>query len=375
MTIEKKVIINVSNLSKGGGAQIAVWLINLLLHIQKYRFVFLVSPHLFKLLNPPDSVLRDFYVVQESPVRSVKAKKQILTIVAEQQPSLVYTLYGPSGVNFPCPEISGVANAWISCATLTDFFRVHGALFLFEKLKYIIHGLNLRKKSFLTFETTTSRDNYCKRFFYNKNKTTVIPNTVNSYFNAVDSGISNVEAVSNFKILYVAAFYKHKNIHLLPGYALALKKSKKISQFTFQLTLPETDFENVYNSAKKMGVEMYFENLGVLNSSELPAAYENANMVFSPSSLETFSAVYAEAIISNKYLAVSDKLFTREICKDAALYFDPLDVNSVRVVIEKIYMNDGLEKLDAALENKSSYFITPEKRFELMLELFDKELK
>ena len=375
MNNKKVILINVSNLSKGGGAQIAVWLINLLQLIDKYNFTFLVSPVLFKLLSPPKSSMCNFYIIQKSPVRSVEAKNQIFRVVSEKKPDLVYTLYGPSGINFPCPEISGLANAWISCATLSDFFRVHGPLFLVEKLKYIIHGLNLRKKSFLTFETEISRDNYCKRFFYNKSRTAVIPNTVNSYFNATETCVQNSKPDTHFKILYVAAFYKHKNIHLLPGYAFALKKSKKIKQFIFQLTLPEADFKTVCDSAKKLGVEAHFENLGVLNSSELPSVYKNANMVFSPSSLETFSAVYAEAIISNKYLAVSDKLFTREICKDAALYFDPLNINSVRMVIEKIYTNNGLDMLDLALENRASYFITPEKRFELILELFDKELR
>ena len=53
-----------------------------------------------------------------------------------------------------------------------------------------------------------------------------------------------------------------------------------------------------------------------------------SDYVISPSLLECFSAIYAESIFLNKPLFVSDYPFSKSICKNAALYFDPYSLDS-----------------------------------------------
>jgi len=369
-----KICINLSNLSKGGGAQIASWLIARLVNLNNtnFDFFFLINPALHAGL--PDGLSdKNFYIIEKSPVRSFKARRQVSAIVKQQDPLFVYTLYGPSGVHFDCPEVSGVANAWISCASLSDFNRSYGIYSPLEMIKFYLHGLRLKQCCFLTFETEISRNNFCEKFNYPVTKTCLIPNTVNDYFINESNGNGKVSLPDEpFNILYVSAFYKHKNIHLLPYYARQLKESQVLEHFKFQLTLPEKNFEQLIKLAIKLGVEDCFYNFGFVEGSKLPSIYHQADMVFSPSSLETFSALYAEAIWSKKYLAVSDRTFSREICRDAAVYFDPYDYHSVCHAIESIYLGEAIGELDIALEKSNDYFITSDQRFSLIIDLLER---
>jgi len=369
--ILNKLAINVSNLSKGGGAQIAIWLLKKLIKDEHIRdnFTCFVSPFIFSgIKNELTLTKKDInvHVIQVSPVRSLASKKQILAVVNDTHIELVFTLHGPSGIDFPCREISGVANAWITCAKWSDYFKVYGMKAPVEVLKYIVHGLSLRKKDFLIFETDVSRNNFCAKFLYPKKRTRIIPNTVNDCFY---NKVTAVPQVDCFNILFVSAYYKHKNFEMLPKYAVALKKAGKISNFKFQLTLSEKEFSLLSGVIEKYNCENLIENLGVLSVDELPPIYQAASLVISPSVVETFSATYAEAILSGRYLAVADKKFSREICKEAAFYFDPYNVDSFTQLVDNIYSKNNVEIVDKALAAGQELFITPEARYSQIVSL------
>lgn len=363
----KNVAVNVSNLSKGGGAQIAIWLINKLSKDENLSvyLTYLVSPFVWEGIKDNFTESSNVHIISASPVRSRKAKKMVLDIIQKSKIESVYTLYGPSGITFDCKEVSGVANAWITCATLKDYVKVHGLSAPIEMLKYIFHGLSLRKKNFLIFETETSRDNYCSKFHYDSNKTTIIPNSVNDHFYQHLPEVKAEES-QTFNILYVSAYYKHKNFEMIPKYALALKESSVIKKFKFQLTLSDKEYLFISSDIEKLNCNDVIENLGVLGSEELPSVYKSAGMVISPSVVETFSATYAEAILSGKYLAVADICSSREICKKAALYFNPFSVASFTKVAEDIYFKRNLDNVDVALSKSRELFISPKERYNLL---------
>jgi len=365
----KNVAINVSNLSKGGGAQIAIWLINKLVKDESLpiNLTYLVSPFVWEGIKGNFTDASSVYIIPASPVRSRKAKSMVISVIDKAKIELVYTLYGPSGVSFDCKEISGVANAWISCAKLKDFWQVYGLTSPIEILKFFIHGWNLKQKDFLTFETELSQRNFCNRFHFNKCKTKVIPNSVNDYFYQDRQVIKRKSKI--FNILYVSSYYKHKNFELIPKYVLALKHSNEIQSIKFQLTLSDSEFEPIKELCHQLGVLDSVDNLGVLSSEQLPEVYQCADLVISPSILETFSATYAEAILSGKYLIVADRPFSRAICKDAALYFEPSNSNAFKELVEKVYLKRNTTSLDRALLKKNELFISSEQRYKLIKDL------
>ena len=54
-----------------------------------------------------------------------------------------------------------------------------------------------------------------------------------------------------------------------------------------------------------------------------------ADAVIQPTLLESFGRVYVESMFFNLPILTSDRDFAHERCQDAAIYFDPLDADSV----------------------------------------------
>ena len=95
-------------------------------------------------------------------------------------------------------------------------------------------------------------------------------------------------------------------------------------------------------------------NIGPVDINDCPYLYSKSDALFLPTLVETFSASYPEAMIMNKPILTSDYPFSRSVCKDAALYFDPYDINDVMSKIFEITSNKDLYN---SLINKGSFCV------------------
>jgi glycosyltransferase involved in cell wall biosynthesis len=82
-------------------------------------------------------------------------------------------------------------------------------------------------------------------------------------------------------------------------------------------------------------------NLGWIPTRErLAQVYRSADAYIFPSLMETFSFTYLEAMCFGLPILTSDRDFARDRCQDAAVYFDPLDPESVAKCMARI-LEDG----------------------------------
>lgn len=63
-----------------------------------------------------------------------------------------------------------------------------------------------------------------------------------------------------------------------------------------------------------------------------------------PTLLESFSGTYLEAMKAGCPILTSDRDFAREVCGEAALYFDPLDADSIVRTILRLRDEPGLRQ-------------------------------
>lgn len=124
-------------------------------------------------------------------------------------------------------------------------------------------------------------------------------------------------------LIYVGSLYPHKNIQLviealekLPGYNLALAGTRNIFQ------------EEVRTFVKKKNMTDRVHFLGFVRDKELAQMYQTAFALVQPSLSEGFGLTGVEGMAAGiPVLASQIPIFT-EIYQDAALYFDPLSVES-----------------------------------------------
>jgi len=68
--------------------------------------------------------------------------------------------------------------------------------------------------------------------------------------------------------------------------------------------------------------------------------YEQSHVIFLPSLLEVFSAVYPESLCTGVPLVTTDLRFSRDVCKDAAIYFEPTNAHSAAERIVHLAENE-----------------------------------
>ena len=88
-------------------------------------------------------------------------------------------------------------------------------------------------------------------------------------------------------------------------------------------------------------------NLGVLSRPQVYAALRHAAALFLPTLVESYGLIYLEAMACRTPILTSERDFSRRMCGDLAVYFDPLDAVSIADAIERL-VQSGASRLDEA---------------------------
>jgi len=141
-------------------------------------------------------------------------------------------------------------------------------------------------------------------------------------------------------LIYPTKYYAHKNLEIIPEVLERLVKRVK-RPFKLFLTLDTSQEKERQIVASldfwvKKGIVI---NLGHQSQSEMRKNYQNAHILFMPTLLESFGLPFIEAMSFGLPIATSDREFARELCGDAALYFDPTSADSINETLAML-IND-----------------------------------
>lgn len=336
-----KVLIDGSNLYGGGGLQVATsFLYDLLLLDLSHEYGVILSPNLSRQID--QAIFDDrfcFYELSDKAYNRLWRRRSVVRkIENEICPDVIFTVFGPSYHKSKFPKVVGFAYAHIVYSD-SPFFN---DISFKERIKHqFISSLKkwffVKKSDALVFETEDARRIF-KSLVNGSINTYTVGNTLNEIFDHQDrwKDISKTIPLDAFNILCLTAFYPHKNLSIIPKIIDELLKGK-IPNFKFLITCTKDElmFDEKYDD--------YVLFLDRIPLDELPSLYQQSSMVFMPTLLEVFSATYIEAMFMGKPLVVSDLGFARDICDDAALYCDPLDVLGYAATIECLYFDDSLK--------------------------------
>jgi len=138
-------------------------------------------------------------------------------------------------------------------------------------------------------------------------------------------------------LLYVGNAYPHKNLENL---ILAFRKIKQ-DNFDLQLVLVGGD-DYFYKKLKKNNNDVIFT--GFIKDEDLNVLYNNAALYVFPSLYEGFGLPPLEAMKRGVPVASSNATCLPEVLGDAAIYFNPLDVDDMAEKIKKALLDEGLRK-------------------------------
>lgn len=156
------------------------------------------------------------------------------------------------------------------------------------------------------------------------------------------------ERPGKFVLFALTRYYPHKNLELLADAFGQFREA--LRGVVVLLTIARTQHRGaarLLDRIERENLGEHLVNVGPLAQSELAAYYAHCGALVLPTVLESFSGTYVEAMRLGCPILTSDMDFAREVCGDAAIYFDPSSPAGLRDAI--LRLRDGGAALRAAL--------------------------
>lgn len=370
-----KIIINTSNLYVGGGVQVALSFINELKSIDsKNEYHIFLSKAIEKQIfqNEFDKKFY-FYLIENSPAK-LKTRSSILKkldyLESKINPNIVLSVFGPTYWTPKSKHIMGFAVPWvleqnsIAYNELKTLKRFKMRLWV----KYISYYTKINASNYI-IETNDGKEKLSKILNINSENIYVVSNTYSSVFNDkqyIEPNHSKYiklpeKEKNEFRLLLISHNHPNKNLKII-NKILPLLKNNNVK---FVLTINQSDYELLFDKESENII-----NLGPVSQDSCPSLYSQCDAMFLPTLLEVFSASYPEAMKMEKPILTSDLSFSKDVCGDAAYYFNPLDENDIYDKIIELVKNKNLR--DELIENgikKLKTFETSKSRAEKYLEI------
>jgi len=349
-----KILINTSNLYVGGGLQVALSFINELKDLNTHNeyYIFLSQATNKQIDQKEFTGNFYFYLIEKSPA-SLKTRKTIVaklnSLEEHIKPDIVFSVFGPSYWKPKAKHLLGFADGWFYNPESVAYNRLP----LLKRIKMRLHvkykSYYLKRDAdYYVLETLDAKNKFSKVIDIDKSKAFVVGNTYSSIFDEDECIQSNYEYFINlpkkqdneFRLIYITHNHPNKNLTSI-NKILPLLDGFNINFF---LTLDDVSYRTLFPVLAKNVI-----NLGPIPQKSCPSVYKQCDALFAPTLLETFSAAYPEAMKMGKPILTSNYSFAKDVCQDAALYFDPLDpkdmIKKIKMLVrDKALLNKLAEK-------------------------------
>lgn len=343
-------IFNMSNVSRGGGLQVGLSIIDSFLSdLSPPTAHFILSRTLVERLKSENLVVPQSLYTQISAGGingKIQSRKALNECVEEHNASIVFSLFGPTywRPKSKIRHVVGFANAWVLPIDRRLYRRLSKMEQVKRKLKYTLMAFDFKRTSdYLLVEANHVKKKLNQHLLLKDKHIMVAPNAAREIFyeerlksEQLNALILLKQKYPDLKIgAYVAAHYVHKNFDLIGQ--LSELNNPLLGLINFAITIEAAEYEKLCQKWPK--ISHITTNLGRLNSKEVRALYEHCDFGFMPSLLECNTAALHEYIAMRLPIVSAYFDYAREICENAAFYFDPYNVNSTKLAINA-YLND-----------------------------------
>ena len=361
-----KLLINLSNHLGGGGLQVALSFLSECRQITNNEYHVFMSPNVARQVDRT-SFGKNFFFYDIPSVPFWKLSRVLSPLEKQIRPDAVFTVFGPSYWRPKSKHLEGFARGyWIYpessffkmmdfCWKISYHLQKNIKLFFFKKEAdaYVVEtdDANKRVRTLLGFDPVYTVSNTCgAQYFQPEPVAKKLPE----------------RQPDEFRLLTVSAYYLHKNLEIIPSVIDILNNNPSGKNIRFVLTLKPEDYQKII----PLNYRDQVHNTGPVPAKECPSLYRECDAMFLPTLLECFSANYPEAMAMELPILTSDLDFAHSICRDAALYFNPVDPKDAADKILKLAEDKLLRKhLAEKGKKRLTAFPSAQKRAEHYLEL------
>lgn len=365
------ILINCSNLKFGGGIQVAHSFLNEIKNIDKDMYIVICSNALYEQLNIDEFNFRFRFIkydIKSNPINAISGRNKFLSsIVYKFSVNKVFTVFGPSYWKPSVFHVCGFAKPHYIYKDSPFFKIISFKSNLILKIKGFFHLYDFRNNNDILI---TENENVTKQLSkIIKKKIYTVTNYYNQVFDQVtEKKIFSFSKKKAVKLLTITSNYPHKNLQIIDSVIDYLRHNFPDFKFIFVLTINKNEIKVSNRNLK------YIEFLGKVDIKDCPSLYNSCNYMFLPTLLECFSASYCEAMKMKVPILTSNLGFARGICKDAAIYFDPISAKSIGDAIYLLYLDKNKQKELIAFGTKRlNFFDSSKERAKKYLKIINNE--
>ena len=266
-------------------------------------------------------------------------------IVRKFRPNVIFNVSNRGLVSPPCPQATLIQDTHLLYPRLY-FGRISGL----ERFKFWYHRRHLRKSlkaTQLLFCQTQVAEQRLRGVYGNGFLIRHCANQFSTFVRPAEETASEPELLrpfsGKFKLFVLTRYYTHKNLEIIPR--LFRVHRHELRDVGVVLTIAPDQHRNaakLLRDVKRHGLEQNIITVGPLRQDELPVYYEHTDALLLPTLLESFSGTYLEAMQFGRPILTSDMDFAHVVCGDAALYFDPHNVDDICETILRLKNDSDL---------------------------------
>ena len=185
----------------------------------------------------------------------------------------------------------------------------------------------LKSTQLVFCQTPVAKARFSQVFSYPAEQIVVMPNAVSEFVKCPSSVATKppvFDGNKKFTLFYLAKYCGHKNLEVLID--VFRDYPDRLADVRCIVTVAAEQHPNApkfLRDIERYHLDQHIVNVGPLAQEQLPGYFSNADALLFPSTLESFTATYLEAMHFGLPILTSDLDFAHDICADAGVYFDP----------------------------------------------------
>jgi len=276
------------------------------------------------------------------PLKFALVSRWLLRQIRDVVPDVVFSM-GNIALPTRVPQLLLLQWAYAIYPESPVWRRMGWRSYLERRARLHMFRTRLRFATAVAVQTETARMRM--RRLYGERWVEVVPNAVTLPALGGSDRLDVVphDPAARWTLLCLTRYYPHKNLEILLPVARMLKE--RAAGVRVLLTLAADQHpgaRRLLREIDRQGIGDVLVNIGPVPMASIPSLYAQVDGLLLPTLLESFSGTYVEAMHFGVPIFTSDRDFARDVCGDAAVYFDPESPESICESVTSALSNGAL---------------------------------